>query len=61
MDKKTQFLRAYANLPQTSREEIIAVINNEAYTWQSARLEIEQDTEIGRQILELLTALKILP
>jgi hypothetical protein len=61
MDKKTQFLRVYANLPQASRGEIIAVINNEAYTWQSAKLEVEQDTEIGKQILQLLTNLKILP
>jgi hypothetical protein len=61
MDKKTQFLRVYANLPQASRGEIVAVINNETYTWQSAKLEVEQDTVIGKQILELLTNLKILP
>ncbi|OGF82450.1 hypothetical protein A2924_01180 [Candidatus Giovannonibacteria bacterium RIFCSPLOWO2_01_FULL_44_16] len=60
MDKKTQFLKVYANLPQATREEIVAVVNNEPYTWQSAKLEIEQDTKIGKEILDLLYKLKIL-
>ena len=60
MDKKAQFLKTYANLPQASREEIIAVINKEPYTWQSAKIEIEHDTLIGEKILELLMNLKIL-
>ncbi len=60
MDTKTKFLKIYANLPQGSREEIIAVIKNEPYTWQSAKLEVEQDTPIGREILESLVKLEIL-
>lgn len=60
MDKKAQFLKVYANLPQATREEIIAVISGEPYTWQSAKLEIEQDTKIGEEILNLLVELKIL-
>jgi len=61
MDRKTQFLNAYANLPQGSRDEIVAVVNGEPYTWKSARLEVEQDTPIGKEIIELLVKLKILP
>ncbi|KKS04816.1 MAG: hypothetical protein UU82_C0007G0029 [Candidatus Nomurabacteria bacterium GW2011_GWC2_41_8] len=60
MDKKAQFLKTYANLPQASREEIVAVIGKEPYTWQSAKLEIEHDTPIGKEILEFLVNLKIL-
>lgn len=60
MDRKTQFLKVYANLPQASRDEVIIVVRSEPYTWQSAKLEVEQDTEIGKEILELLTNLKIL-
>ena len=60
MDKRAQFFKVYANLPQASREEIVAVIGNEPYTWQSARLEVEQDTSIGKEILEQLYKLKIL-
>jgi hypothetical protein len=61
MDKKAQFFKVYANLPQVSREEIVVVIHNEPYTWQAARLEVEQDTLIGEEILETLVKLKILP
>lgn len=60
MDRKAQFLKIYANLPQGSREEIVAVVGKEPYTWQSAKLEIEEDTEIGNQILEMLIQLGIL-
>ena len=61
MDRKTQFLNACANLPQGSRDEIVAVVNGEPYTWKSARLEVEQNTPIGKEIIELLVKLKILP
>ena len=60
MDKKTQFLKTYANLPSASRGEIIVVVEGEPYTWNSAKLEIEQDTPIGKKILETLIRLKIL-
>ncbi len=60
MDKKAQFLKVYANLPQATRGEIVAVIGSEPYTWQAAKLEVEQDTDIGNEILELLSKLKIL-
>ena len=60
MDRKAQFLKTYANLPQASREEIVAVVGEEPYSWQSAKLEIENNTPIGKRILELLVNLKIL-
>mgnify|MGYP001595004890 CR=1 FL=1 len=60
MDRKTQFLKVYANLPQGTREEIVAVVKGEPYTWQSAKLEVEQDTVLGKEILDLLEKLKIL-
>ena len=60
MDIKALFINPYANLPRGSREEIIAVIKGEPYTWQSAKLEIEQDTAVGKEILQLLVNLKIL-
>jgi hypothetical protein len=60
MDTKALFLKTYANLPHGTRGEIIAVIKGEPYTWQSAKLEVEQDTQIGKEILQLLVNLKIL-
>lgn len=60
MDGKAQFLKVYANLPQATREEIVAVVKNEPYTWQAAKLEVEHDTQIGKDVLDLLIKLRIL-
>jgi hypothetical protein len=60
MDTRALFMKTYANLPRGSREEIIAVVKGEPYTWQSAKLEVEQDTAVGKEILELLINLNIL-
>ena len=57
---KAKFIKIYANLPLATREEIVAVVNGEPFTWQAAKLEIEQDTPLGKDILELLIKLKIL-
>lgn len=59
-DWKATFLKVYANLPFAAREEIIAVVDEAPFTWNSARIEIEQETEKGRKILEQLRALDIL-
>ena len=60
MDKKTRFLKIFANLPLGSREEIVVVIDNQPLTWNVARLEIENDTQKGKEILEILIQMKIL-
>lgn len=58
---KTKFLRAFANLPQKIRsEDIIAVIDNEPYTWNSAAIEIQNDSEVGSKILNVLKKLGVL-
>ncbi len=59
-DRTAQFFKVYANLPQAVREEIIAVIDREPYTWQSAKLEVEHDTIIGKKIIDFLVEAKIL-
>ena len=60
MDNRIQFLKIYANLPLSTRNEIVVVVNNEPLTWNSAHLEVEQNTPVGKEILEILTKLKIL-
>lgn len=59
-DWKTKFLKTYANLPYSAREEIIAVLENAPFTWNSAKIEIENDTPKGQQILELIVKLNII-
>lgn len=60
MELKSIFFRTYANLPLGVRNEIVAVVDSEPITWNVAKLEIEQDTEKGKQVLELLFKLDIL-
>jgi len=60
MDKKVKFLQVYANLPLALRKEIIAVIDNEPLTWNSASIEIENNTRKGQEILEKLTKMEII-
>ncbi len=60
MSLKASFLKIYADIPLGARGEIIAVINDEPITWNSARVEIENDTAIGKKILDQLVDLKII-
>lgn len=57
---KTRFLQVYANLPLNQRQEIIVVIDDEPLTWNAAKIEIENDTQKGKEILEKLVKLGIL-
>lgn len=59
-NQKSQFMKVYANLPASTRDEVIVVVDGEPYTWKSARLEVENDTHLGDRIIEVLTKLGIL-
>ncbi len=60
MDAKQRFLSLYANLPIPEREQVVAVINKEPYTWKIAYLEIDADTALGKEILGQLEQLGII-
>lgn len=54
MFPKDKFFKIYANLPPNLRVEIVAVVEGNPYTWNAVRLEIENDSELGKKILENL-------
>lgn len=59
--QKQEFYKIFANLPINLREEIILVIPEKGpITWQVARLEIDNNTELGNIILKKLLDLKII-
>lgn len=60
MELKERFYNVYNNLPLNLRDEVILVIDNEPITWKVARLEVDQDTQTAKTILEKLTALNII-
>ena len=60
MSSKEKFLKAYANLPPPERQQIIAIIDGEPYSWSTAYNEIENDTKLGKKILQKMEVLEIL-
>ncbi len=59
-DLRALFLRAYSNVPDSSRDEIIVVTDEKSYTWNTAYFEIKQDSDLGNKILKTLNVLKII-
>lgn len=60
MDRNSQFLNIYANLPLNQRNEIVVVLGDEELTWNVAKIEIANNTEKGKEILDKLILLGIL-
>lgn len=60
MKLKERFYLAYNNVPLGIRNEPILVINNDSISWRVARLEIDSDTPLSKEILEKLAILKII-
>lgn len=59
-DKKAKFLRAYANVPESFRRDIIIVVNKKPYTWDTAYLEIKKDSTLGKKMLKTLEEIGLL-
>jgi UV DNA damage repair endonuclease len=59
-DKKAEFLKIYANVPDNLREDIIVIVDDKTYTWNTAYFEIKNNTELGKKILKALAITKIL-
>ena len=57
---KEKFLKAYANLPEPEREQVIAIIDNKLYSWNVAYNEISTNTELGKKILAKIEAMGLL-
>lgn len=60
MEKQEKFLQIYANLPLSHRKESVVVIDNEPFTWNSAKIENENDTVKERTALEKLEGMGII-
>ena len=60
MDKREKFLKIYANVPDSLRVDIIAVVDNKTYSWNAAYFEIKNDTELGKKLLKELTITKVI-
>ena len=59
-DKRAKFLKIYADVPEGLRKDIIVVIEKKPYTWNTAFIEIEENTTLGKKILKVLEDIKII-
>ena len=59
-EKKSKFLRIYADIPEELRNDIIVVVDDKTYTWNTAYLEIKEDSSLGEKILKALEVIGIL-
>ena len=59
-DKRAEFLKIFANVPENLRQEIIAIVDNKPYTWNTAYLEKKNNSELGKKILKKLEEIGII-
>lgn len=60
-DKKAKFIKIFANIPEKVRgEDIIAVVDDKPFTWNTAMIEIKNDSELGKRILKLMEKLGVI-
>ncbi len=57
---KARFLKVYANLSFDLRKEIVALIHGKPITWNVAYEEIENETKMGREILQKMIELELI-
>ncbi|MBN2880937.1 hypothetical protein JXM83_02685 [Candidatus Woesearchaeota archaeon] len=57
---KSQFLRLFANVPVPLRNEIIAIIDKQTFTWLTANLEIRNNGKYSEKILKSLEEIGVL-
>ena len=59
-EKKAKFLKAYAHLPETIRNQIIVVVDGKTYTWDAVYFEVKNNTPLFKKLLNTLFASKII-
>ena len=59
-NKKAKFIQIYANIPANLRKDIIAVIDKQPFTWETAYFEIKENTDLGNKILKTLEEIGII-
>ncbi|MDD4027434.1 MAG: hypothetical protein PHO75_04615 [Candidatus Shapirobacteria bacterium] len=60
IDLKSKFGRTYVDLPISVRENIAVVVDDISISWNVLKIEIDNDTEIGKKGLKILNDLGFL-
>ena len=60
-DKRIKFKKIFANLPERIRkEDIILVLDQKTYTWNAVFLEVNNYTDLGKEMLKKLKEMEII-
>jgi len=59
-ESRAKFLNAYANVPSNFRKDVIAIIDKQPYSWETAYFEVREKTKIGEKILNKLKEIKLI-
>lgn len=59
-ETKEKFLKAYTGVPDPLRNEIIVIIDQKPYSWNTSYFEIKNNTELSKKILNTLLSMKII-
>jgi hypothetical protein len=59
-EKRSKFMTIYARTPDSLRDDILVVVNDRPFTWDSAFLEVKNDTELGKKILNIIKEIGII-
>lgn len=57
---KAKFLKMVASVPLPLRTEVIAMVDNQPFSWTAAYAEIKNNTETGKKILKLLKTMGVI-
>jgi len=57
---RSKFLKTFAKVSDSLRDEIVAVIDDEPYNWSTANVEVKGKTKKGEQILRLMDEVGLL-
>lgn len=59
-DKREKFLSIYADIPEGLRRDIIVIVDDKTYNWNTSYFEIKENTRLGEKILKALEELGII-
>lgn len=60
MNLKEKFLKAYINVPDALKDEIVVVVDSKPFSWNSAYFEIKNNTRLSEKILKNLNETNII-
>lgn len=59
-DLKEKFFRIYSELLEPLRKEIVVVVDEKTYSWNSAYFELKNNTSLGEKILKNMKELGLI-